>query len=125
MAATSFALKPQMQLPFDLTRRPRRDRAAFYNTTGLTGDGLAQATTNARKQDVLVLTIFRGARGALTPSEVWRQGAENGSDWLLTSVRRSMNTLTREGLLEKCETLRDGPFGRGEHTWRLVEACRG
>jgi len=109
------------QLDFDFTKRPRRNREAYFNTTHLSGDALAAARRDARKQDVLVLTIFRGAAHALSPSEVWRQGTEAGSDWLLTSVRRSMNTLTREGLLGKTDEYKPGPYGRPERLWRLTE----
>lgn len=110
------------QLDLDFARpRPRRNRVAFYNTTHLTGRDLRDAQSSAKKQDVLVLTIFRGCNRELTPSEVWRMGQANGSDWLLTSVRRSMHTLTRERLLVKCETYRIGPYKRPERTWKLRE----
>lgn len=113
------AVAPQMDL--DFSRRPRRNRVSYFNTTGLSGRDLSDAKGNARKQDVLVLTIFRGQAQALTPSEVWRQGAENGSDWLLTSVRRSITTLTKEGLLVKQEGTRQSPYGSREHVWKLKE----
>jgi hypothetical protein len=113
------------QLDFDFTKRPRRNREAYFNTTHLCGEALGAARREARKQDVLVLTIFRGAARALSPSEVWRAGAEAGSDWLLTSVRRSMNTLTREGLLDKTDGYRPGPYRRPERLWRLAARSDG
>jgi hypothetical protein len=105
------------QLGFDFSRRPRRNRAAYFNTTHLHGAELDEARRSARGQDVLVLALFRGAQGPLAPSEAWRQAREAGSDLLLTSVRRSINTLTGEGLLVKREGTRPGPYGRPERLW--------
>lgn len=113
------------QLDFDFRRRPRRQRQSYFNTTHLAGAELADANRTARTQDVLVLAILRGAKHPMTPSEVWRQGREAGSDWLLTSVRRSMNTLTQEGMLAKCDTYRQGPYGRPERTWQACEKADG
>lgn len=109
------------QLDFDFTKRPRRNRQAYFNTTHLTGEALEAARRDARKQDVLVLSILRGQIGPMTPSEVWRAGAEAGSDWLLTSVRRSMNTLTQDGLLRKMDAYKPGPYGRPERLWCVIE----
>jgi hypothetical protein len=109
------------QLDLDFNKRPRRNRQAYYNTTHLAGDALEAAKRDARKQDVLVLSILRGTVGPMTPSEVWRAGAEAGSDWLLTSVRRSMNTLTCEVLLRKMDAYKPGPYGRPERLWCACE----
>lgn len=109
------------QLDLDFSRRPRRNREAYFNTTHLSGEALVSARRDARKQDVLVLSIMRGCVGEMTPSEVWRAGTEAGSDWLLTSVRRSINTLTRDGLLAKTDHYKAGPYGRPERLWRTIE----
>ena len=109
--------EPQLALRFDAPRR--RVPTRFYNTTALNGEALKQATHDAHHQDVLVLAIFKGAQRAMTPSEVWIQGRDAGTGWLLTSVRRSINTLTRQGLLVKCEESKDGPYGRREHCWKI------
>jgi hypothetical protein len=105
------------QLTFDYTRRPSANRVAFWNTSNLTAGALKDACSKARHQDVLVLSILRGARGPMTPSEVWRAAREAGSDMLLTSVRRSMNTLTRDCQLTKLGETREGPYGRPERLW--------
>lgn len=105
------------QLTFDYNRRPRASRVAFWNTSHLHGEALQDARNKARHQDVLVLSILRGAHDGMTPSEVWRAAREAGSDLLLTSVRRSMNTLTRDGQLAKLDRTREGPYGRPERLW--------
>lgn len=105
------------QLTLDYTRRPSANRAAFWNTSNLRGEALLAARSKARHQDVLVLSILRGAHDGMTPSEVWRAAREAGSDMLLTSVRRSMNTLTCDGQLVKLDRTREGPYGRPERLW--------
>lgn len=105
------------QLDLDYAWRPRQTRAAYFNTTALTGEALASARKAAKGQDVLVLAILRARAVPMTPSDVWRAASSAGSDLLLTSVRRSMSTLTREQLLVKLETTAEGPFGRPERQW--------
>jgi hypothetical protein len=38
----------------------------------------------------------------------------------LTSVRRAISTLTREGVLKKTDKQRTGYYGKREYMWRLV-----
>lgn len=114
-------MQTSAQLDFNLVLRPRTARRAYYNTTHLSGESLARAKRDARKQDVLVLAIMRGTVGPLTASEVWRAGAESGSDWLLTSVRRSINTLVADGLMRKMDAYKDGPYGRPERLWCIAQ----
>lgn len=106
------------QLNLDFSHRPRPQRRAYYDTTRLRAGELVAARSKARTQDVLVLAIMRNAVG-MTPSMVWVRGRESGANWLLTSVRRSMNTLTREGVLVRTELTQQGPYGRPEGVWRL------
>lgn len=105
------------QFDLDFTRRPRRSAPVYFNTTGLRGDELASARHEAHGQDVLVLAILREHHAPMTPSDVWRAAAGAGSNLLLTSVRRSMNTLTRQALLRKLDATAPGPFGRPERQW--------
>jgi hypothetical protein len=106
-----------------LSMETRTDRAPrrYYQTTPLTGFQLGDAVRNAEHQDDAVLAIFRRRQCALTPSDVWRIGLLHGRNWLLTSVRRSITSLTEAkfGPLEKTDLLVDGPYGRPEHAWRL------
>jgi hypothetical protein len=102
----------------DLHRLPfwRCDSCGNY----VTGDTLLQFEKKAANQDDLVLAFFqrhRRKRG-WTPSEVHSAGAYTCT---LTSTRRAISNLTRDGLLRKTEDKRIGPFGRPEHVWRLYE----
>lgn len=96
---------------------------AFYETTPLTGVQLRAAFARAEKQDALVLAVFRlvAPGSLLAPSQVHAVGVANGARWLLTSVRRSISTLTRAGVLEKTGQQRMGPHGSPENFWRLAD----
>ena len=98
---------------------------AYYQTTPLTTDQLAQAFRAAGKQDELVLAIFRTGitmqQPLLTPSQGHAIGERRGSMWLLTSVRRSIATLTHHGVLAKTDTTRMGPYGKPEYCWRIAD----
>lgn len=94
----------------------------YFNSTQLDGDALQDAIVSAEHQDAAVLAIYRGATGPLSPSQVWEAGQRAGLLWLLTSVRRSINTLTRDGLLARMQTKRTGLYGRAEFIWTLATA---
>ena len=91
----------------------------YFNTTALTADPLDVAQVAASKQNRSVLAIFR-ANGKLTPSQAWPLGLNFGYAWLLTSVRRSITTLTNAGELVKLEERRVGPYGRQETVWSVA-----
>jgi hypothetical protein len=101
-----------------MNARPVYD--VFHNTTPIEDTALLRrAIEQAQNQDAAVLAIFRRTGLALTPSEVWKYGTAADQKWLLTSVRRSISNLTKQGLLiETCQT-RVGPYGRPEREWRL------
>lgn len=87
----------------------------FHNTIHLTGEQLSDALRTAILQDHKVYVIMQHLQTA-TPSQV--HACFPGV--LLTSVRRSMSNLTHAGKLEKTAVLRDGPYGKPEHVWKLV-----
>jgi hypothetical protein len=97
----------------------RRHKVTYWPTTRLTREQMAEAIRIADHQDEVVMAIIRHHGTDLAASQVWRIGIEGGRNWLLTSVRRSINTLCRCAALECGERLHDGPFKRPEHTWRL------
>ena len=106
----------QLALPI---QEPRR-RRAYYPTTPLTAAQMAEAIAAAEQQDAAVVAIFRRHAGQmLTPSRVWEIGRAHGSRWLLTSVRRSITTLTDDGVLAKTNVTVMGPHGRPECCWSL------
>lgn len=96
---------------------------AYFDTTHLPAEALERARAQAAKQNALVLEIFNHLRRPLSPSEVWRIGLANGMQWPLTSPRRAMTTLARDGLLEKTDAKRVGEYGAVEFLWDLPEAA--
>jgi len=90
--------------------------AHFYNTVELRRPERAQANRHAAKQEEIVLTLFRQVGRGLTPWEVcdFFEG-----QYLITSIRRAMTNLEREGKLEKGD-LTDGGYGKPNYRWKLA-----
>jgi hypothetical protein len=105
------------QMALDFTRR--RPQVPYWPTTPLTREQMVGALRLAEQQDEAVLAIFRGNPRALSPSQVWAIGQENGRQWLLTSVRRSITNLTNADVLVHLHASRMGPYGRPEGLWAL------
>ena len=90
----------------------------YYNTLGHEGDELRTYKRRAFNQDKVIhqfMLLF--PCDGYTPSEVNRIVLPGTP---VTSVRRSINTLTRQGKLVKTSEQRVGPYGRPETVWRLV-----
>lgn len=100
------------QLVLDLPLR------RYFPTVPLSPEALAEAVLQAKEQDAAVLALFDAHPGPMPPSEVWQLGQAHGRRWLLTSVRRSINTLTRAQVLVKLADTVPGLYGRPEHLWR-------
>lgn len=90
---------------------------AFYNTTHEKGATLDLFSQLAANQDEEVLAMMKYLRMA-TPSHVHGRLGGNAP---LTSIRRSMNSLTEAGKLRKTTTKAKGPYGRPEHFWEYIE----
>ena len=94
---------------------------SFHNTTNLAGADLERAHARAAYQDDLIAAIFRAnPTRRIPPSQMQRLIAKKYSRHLIiTSVRRSMNTLTEKGVLTKGSDEQQvmGPNGRPENTW--------
>lgn len=91
---------------------------SYFNTTRLTGEALRDAIRAAEKQDETILTIYRNARGPLSPSDVWAQCERAGKGWPLTSVRRAITNLTAADALVRLDEQKAGIYGKPEHLWR-------
>ena len=93
----------------------------YYNTTKEKGEALKEATKKAGSQDERILKHFQKlqysfGKNELSPSDIHTYFAP---EWPITSIRRSLNTLTNQGKLEKTNKLVMGMYGRKEHVWRL------
>lgn len=89
----------------------------FHNTTA-EDELLAEFSTKAAAQDVLVYVFFLNHPGVLySPSQILEYVFKNRVP--ITSVRRAMSNLTRDGKLTKTDIKRKGIYGRPECCWKL------
>jgi hypothetical protein len=99
---------------------------SFFNTINLYGTGLTKAEARAAYQNVLIAAIFRAnPEKRISPYQMQKiLSARYGRNLLITSVRRSMTTLTDKGTLQKCgkEHQVISPYGEKEYTWTYNEA---
>lgn len=96
---------------------------AFHNTTNESGHQLQRYQNQALSQDQRLLAYFNAAYDAngdyvlLTPTNALILVFSNKVP--ITSVRRALSNLTRDGKLCTCgKTM--GPYGHPESYWRLV-----
>lgn len=90
----------------------------FYNTTKERGPVLREYTGKADSQGRLILNYFKHHRySVFPPSDVSKRFRRKG--WPITSVRRTITTLTKERMLVKTDLKKVGPMGRGEYCWKL------
>jgi len=91
----------------------------FYNTINETGNELKTSRAKSWGQDERVLGLFMEYPEAkLTPFEVLEfLGLKNVP---VTSIRRSMNSLTRDGKLEKTNEQKMGNYGKRNYCWKLL-----
>ena len=90
----------------------------FHDSVPIEEENLPEAREKAVKQKEIVLNFFKGhPDNNYTPYEVFDQ--TNESMMLLTSVRRSISDLTKEGRLIKCmySKSREGAYGALNRTW--------
>lgn len=98
---------------------------SYHNTTSLFGQELYAATEVARFQDDLVLAFMKERAGySFTPCDVW--GAmirlkRINKNVPVTSIRRSISDLVKEGKLVKLAAMRKGAFGKRAHLHQYVQ----
>ena len=94
----------------------------YYNTNNETGNDLKKAQKKTISQDQFILGIFNTWRkdNGMTPSEIEHILVDSYDvNWPLTSIRRSISTLTDSGKLTKTNELRKGKYNKNEHVWKL------
>lgn len=95
----------------------------FYNTTELKGKLFNKAFNKAKYQDDIIMEMFLLNPDKLfTPLEVHR--TLFGSETPITSVRRSITNLEKDGKLEKTSTQKQETFGRPNFTWKLYSPIK-
>ena len=93
----------------------------FFNTNNESGEELKQSRRNAITQEREIYDIFFAEVTPLTPSEVF---AKMGQRCPITSVRRAMTNMTKDGTLKKTNEMRPGLYGKNEHAWMINDPFR-
>ena len=89
----------------------------YHNTTDLEGAELKDSQVKAETQTEKVLWVFECFPGrVMTPFEVMHDGQ---FDCPITSIRRAISDLTKEGKLVKTESKREGDYGKPNYMWTL------
>ena len=91
---------------------------SYYNTTNEEGKQVKLFNEKNETQDEVVIGIFQIQKRMLSPSDVWKLYPL--VDVPLTSIRRTISDLTKEGLLIKTPHKKDGIYGRPEYFWQLL-----
>ena len=95
---------------------------SYFNTTNLTDPTLSKRRRKADGQDVIIASVFlRCRRSFLTPFDV-KAKSKLPKKTPITSIRRSLTTLTKDGLLVKTDRMKEGAFGSPNHCWKLKTA---
>ena len=90
----------------------------FYNTTNLSGVELYTAQGKAKTQSRVIMGMFRRPEWSrLSPKDIMNL---TDDQWPITSVRRTLTNLTKDGLLIKTEDKVTGMYGSPEHVWRIA-----
>ena len=87
----------------------------FYNTTNLAGNELKNSYESAKNQDGIILQLYQ-TYGKLSPSQVYDL---LNAKYPITSIRRSINTITANGFTTQTEKFRIGMYGKKEHIWEI------
>ena len=91
-----------------------------FKTEHFTDDQDAKLKRNAKSQEARILEFFREyvpAWGAVGASVIWQHISSEFEP--VTSIRRALNSLAKQGKVEKTDGLRVGYYGANEHLWRL------
>lgn len=93
---------------------------AFYNTNKEHGSTLSKSREKAANQDAKILAFMKRKKSKdFTPYQVWESLGEN---ILLTSIRRSINTLLNDGKIKDTGWLRRGGFGKVNRVYKFKRA---
>lgn len=94
----------------------------YYNTNGLSGESLLDANEKALCLQDKILELYKRLPDDKTPFEISTIMVKNGYKYPITSIRRAMTNLSKEGKLIKSPSAnRYGDYAKPNHTWKLSE----
>lgn len=94
----------------------------FYQTVPLFPIERKEAELKTVHQDDLVIEAFRKLNMPMGPSMVYKYLINRGKithKVPITSIRRSITSLTKDGLLVKTDKTVMGNWGMREHLWKI------
>lgn len=94
----------------------------FYETVPLFPEERKQAETKTESQNNLVFKCFEKLKVPMGASLVYKYLLNTGKITHrvpITSIRRSISNLTKEGLLRKTSGTVKGSYGMREHLWTI------
>lgn len=94
------------------------NESEYYNTTHLQGEELQQKESRVYSQEMTILNIFR-AHPRLSPFELLDLYPDPKPP--ITSIRRGINNLTKQGRLTKTDRKSIGDYGALNYIWELNE----
>ncbi len=96
---------------------------AYYNTNKLAEAELKQAIANNKSQNELILDFFKARRteafNSFSPESVLYWSGLRFRDVPITSIRRALSDLTKNGDLIKTSEMTSGDYGKPVHKWTL------
>ena len=92
----------------------------FYNTVNLNGTDLKKAVQKSNRQSDRVLKIFKMNAIPMTPAQVSGYYDDLYSPSPLTSIRRAITNLTKDGRLIKTDVKVPGIYGTPNYKWKLA-----
>ena len=91
----------------------------YANTTNLKGNELKVTKEKAMSQRDAIIYAFKTIKIDFTASQMWEILYKDNGNTPLTSVRRAMSYLSRDGYLIKTERTQKGIYGKKEHFYKL------
>lgn len=90
----------------------------FYNTIHQQGEDLVQSEKKAKSQNEMILAFFeKHPNEEFSPPQI--QEALSLYHTPITSIRRSITTLTKDGKLIKTENQVKGIYDKPNYKWRF------
>ena len=93
---------------------------SYYNTIHETGREVKESHEKALKQDDIILKVFYLYPDQFyTPFDIQSILIDSyNKDYPITSIRRSINTLTNKDSLIKTSAKKQGLYGKNNYCWR-------
>lgn len=92
---------------------------SYYNTTNLQGEDVRQEWKTANAQEQKIVAVFKSLAFPNYPLSPFEVLEKSGLKAPITSIRRAISDLTKEGILEKTNVMRMGPYGKPSYCWKL------